>query len=158
MSAVAISHGGVMFRHGGLVCTGTVNTIVPFTLPTFGYALTPKLIVFVVSLKPVPTIVTRMPTEPARGCTKAIAGTDEGAMLLALHADSAIAAKHVQPIVRILNVFITEWRLAPNDSAQLLTTQSKNRVAKSGRSTTSLLTGCPDVLTLVTGPRKRRGG
>ena len=78
ISAVAISHGGVAFRHGGFVCIGMANTIVPFALGTFRYALTPKLIVFVVSLKPLPRIVTRVPTGPDSGCADVIAGTAEG--------------------------------------------------------------------------------
>jgi hypothetical protein len=45
-----------------------------------------------------------MPTGPARGCTEAIAGSVEGATLLALHADSAIPAKHVETIVRMCSV------------------------------------------------------
>jgi hypothetical protein len=96
ISAVAISQGGVAFRHGGFVCNGMANTIVPLVLGTFGYALTSKLIVFVVSLKPLPRIVTRVATGPESGCTEVIAGADEGATLLPAHPESATPTKHAR--------------------------------------------------------------
>ena len=67
-------------RHGGLVAKGTANTIVPFALVTFGYALTPKLIVLALSLKPVPTMVTRVPTGPVSGRTDVMVGDEDGEM------------------------------------------------------------------------------
>ena len=89
-------------RHGGFVCIGMTKTIVPFVLEIFGKALTPKLIVFAESLKPVPVIVTRAPTGPASGCAEVIAGVDEGAMLLVVHAETttkmAAHANNIGPL------------------------------------------------------------
>jgi len=98
MSAVAISHGGVTLRQGGFVCIGMTKTIVPFELGTFTKALTPKLMVFVVSLNPVPVIVTRVPTGPASGCATAIVGAEEGAALFVVHADRMMAPMHAPRI------------------------------------------------------------
>jgi len=47
---------------------GMTNVIiVPLVLGIFGYALTPKVMVFTRSSKPVPVIVTCVPTGPAIG-------------------------------------------------------------------------------------------
>jgi hypothetical protein len=94
MSAVAISQGGVALRHGGFVCMGMAKTIVPFVEGTFEKALPPKLIVFIVLLKPEPEIVTRIPTGPVSGCTAVIAGADEGATPFAVHPDRMMTPRH----------------------------------------------------------------
>jgi hypothetical protein len=70
------------------------NTMVPFALGTFANALTPKLTVFVASLKPVPIMVVLVPTGPVRGCTAVIAGAADGATLLVVHADRRMTPRH----------------------------------------------------------------
>jgi hypothetical protein len=95
INVLAISQGGVTLRHGGLVAIGMTNTIVPFMLETFGYALTPKLIVFVLSLKPVPTIVRRVPTGPVSGWTDVSTGDEDGETPVPVHAEKTTAT-HTQ--------------------------------------------------------------
>jgi hypothetical protein len=98
IKADTISHGGVAFRHGGLVALGITNMIaVPFVAATFGYALAPKLMVFARSFNPVPVIITTAPTGPASGWSDVIVGPEDGETLLsAVHATRATAARHVQ--------------------------------------------------------------